>query len=229
MRPSPAFSADLFAFLRDLSRNNRREWFAARKTRYEDSVKLPALRFITEVGPPLARIAPSFLADPRPVGGSLFRIYRDTRFGGDKTPYKTHVGIQFRHKAGKDAHAPCYYLHLEPRGCFVAVGIWHPDTPTLAMVRRAIVADPQGWKKARDDRRFRASFDLSGDSLARPPRGFDPDHPLIDDLKRKDYIAVTSLTEREVIHAGFLDRFIGLCRDGAPFARYLCKATGVPF
>jgi uncharacterized protein (TIGR02453 family) len=229
MKSNPSFSADHFAFLRDLSKNNRREWFTAHKSRYEDAVKSPALRFVTEVGPRLAKIAPSFLADPRPVGGSLFRIYRDTRFGGDKTPYKTHTGIQFRHKAGKDAHAPCYYLHLEPRGCFVAVGMWHPDAPALAGVRRGIVAAPSDWKKARDDRRFRSSFDLSGDALVRPPRGYDPEHPLIEDLKRKDFVAVAGLTERDVLAADFLERFIGLCRDGAPFVRFLCGATGVPF
>jgi uncharacterized protein (TIGR02453 family) len=229
MKSNSSFSTDLFAFLKDLSKNNRRDWFTAHKARYEDAVKSPALCFITEAGSRLARVAPSFLADPRPVGGSLFRIYRDTRFGGDKTPYKTHTGIQFRHKAGKDAHAPCYYLHLEPRGCFVAVGIWHPDGPALARIRSAIVAAPADWKKAKDNRRFRASFDLSGDSLARAPRGYDPEHPLIEDLKRKDFVAVAGLTERDVIGADFLERFIGLCRDGAPLVRFLCRAIGVPF
>lgn len=228
MKPAPLFSPGLFVFLRDLAKNNRREWFAANKARYEDVVKTPALRFITEIGPPLARIAPNLLADPRPVGGSLFRIYRDTRFGGDKTPYKTHVGIQLRHKAGKDAHAPGYYLHLEPRGCFVAVGIWRPDAPTLSRLRRAIVAAPSEWRKARDGRRFGTSYELSGDALARAPRGYDPEHPLIEDLKRKDFVAVANLSERDVVGSDFLDRFIGLCRDGKLFARFLCDAIELP-
>ncbi len=201
MSSRPHFRPELFAFLRDLARNNRREWFAANKERYEDAVKAPALRFITDVGPRLAKVSPNFRADPRPTGGSLFRIYRDTRFGEDKTPYKTHTGIQFRHASGKDAHAPGFYLHLEPRGCFVAVGTWQPDAPALARIRHAILTSPSEWKRARDDRRFRASFELSGDTLVRPPRGIDPEHPFIEDLKRKEFVAVTSLTEREVVAA----------------------------
>lgn len=223
------FGPGLFAFLRELKLNNRREWFTANKGHYEDAVKGPAQHFISDVGPRLARLSPSFLADPRPVGGSLFRIYRDLRFGDDKTPYKTHTGIQFRHRAGNDAHAPGFYLHLEPRRCFVAAGTWRPDAEALAQTREAIVARPREWKRIRDGRRFRASFELSGDVLARPPRGYDPSHPFIEDLKRKDFVALTGLTERDVTSDGFLERFVGLCRDAGPFMRFLCEAIGATY
>jgi len=229
MAVEPHFSPELFSFLRDLARNNRREWFAVQKQRYEDVAKGPAQRFIADVGSHLARVSPSFLADPRPVGGSMFRIYRDTRFGKDKTPYKTHVGIQFRHKARKDVHAPGFYLHLDPGRCFIAAGIWHPDTETLAQIREAIDSDPRGWKRARDDRRFRARYELSGDSLARAPHGYDPGHPLVDDLKRKDFIATTPVTEREVTSAKFPERFVAICSQAAPFVRFLCRAIDVPY
>jgi len=223
------FSPELFAFLKDLARNNRREWFAGEKQRYEDVAKGPAQRFIVDVGSRLARVSPNFLADPRPVGGSMFRIYRDTRFGKDKTPYKTHVGIQFRHKARKDVHAPGFYLHLDPGNCFIAAGIWHPDTETLARIREAIASDSRGWRRARDDRRFRAIYELSGDSLARVPHGYDPAHPFVDDLKRKDFIAATPVAEREVTSAKFPERFVTICRAAAPFVRFLCKAIDVPY
>lgn len=223
------FGPELFAFLRELKLNNRREWFAANRERYEDSVKAPAQRFISDVGLRLAKVSPEFVADPRPVGGSMFRIYRDTRFGDDKTPYKTHTGIQFRHRAGKDVHAPGFYLHLEPRNCFVAAGTWRPDAAALAGTREAINAHPAEWKRVRDGRRFRANFDLSGDSLARPPRGYEPSHTFIEDLKRKDFVAVAGLTEQEVTSAGFLERFTGLCRDAGPFVQFLCEGIGVAY
>lgn len=223
------FRPELFGFLRDLARNNRREWFGRNKERYEEVVKGPAQRFIVDFGPRLSRLSPNFLADPRPVGGSMFRIYRDTRFGPEKDPYKTHVGIQLRHKAGKDAHAPSFYLHLEPRGCFVAAGIWRPDSAALGRIRQSIVRKPAEWKRSRDDRRFRSRYEISGDTLIRAPRGYDPEHPLIEDLKRTDFVAVSGLTEREVVSAGFLDHFEAICRDAAPFMKYLCGAIGVPY
>ena len=133
------FSPDIFAFLRDLEVNNSREWFRDNSDRYERDLREPALRFISAFAAPLAKISPCFRADPRKSGGSLFRIHRDVRFSADKSPYKTYTGIQFRHQRGKDAHAPGFYLHLQPRHVFAAVGSWHPDTEALAAIRSAIV------------------------------------------------------------------------------------------
>lgn len=100
------FTPEVFVFLKQLKRNNDRDWFARNKTRYEECVVKPALAFISEFAPHLYDISPHFIADARPTRGSLFRIYRDTRFSHDKRPYKTHVGIHFSHAKGKDAHAP---------------------------------------------------------------------------------------------------------------------------
>ena len=113
--PDPsAFAPALFRFLRDLRKNNDREWFLAHKDVYERDVNEPALAFISAFAAPLRKISPHLVADARPIGGSLFRIYRDVRFSNDKRPYKTHVGIHFRHRSAGDAHAPGFYLHLEP-------------------------------------------------------------------------------------------------------------------
>jgi uncharacterized protein (TIGR02453 family) len=223
------FRPGLFAFEKELARNNRRDWFEKNKSRYEDEVKDPSLRFISDFGPHLRKISPHFLAIPKTVGGSLFRIYRDVRFSKDKSPYKTHVGIHFRHKAYRDAHAPGFYLHLEPAQCFVGMGIWHPDGPTLKKIRDAIVANPAAWKRASRGKKFSSRFDLAGDSLKRPPRGYDPEHPLIDDLRRKDFIAVANLSQKQVTSAGFLGEFVDLCKAGSPLVKYLCAATGVTF
>ena len=129
------FRPHLFKFLKDLESNNNRDWFQANKARYEDQIKEPALQFISDFGPLLRKVSPHFRADPRPNGGSLFRIYRDVRFAKDKRPYKTHTGIQFRHEAGRDAHAPGFYLHLESGRVFVGAGIWHPDSTSLRKIQ----------------------------------------------------------------------------------------------
>ena len=223
------FKPALFKFLRDLVRNNQREWFKANQDRYVESVKEPALRFITDFGPYLHKISPHFNADPRPVGGSLFRIYRDTRFSKDKSPYKTHAGLHFRHEAGKDAYTPGFYLHLEPGNVFVGVGIWHPDNPTLKRIRDAIVADPAHWKRASGGKRFLAQYEVRGDRLKRPPRGYEQGHPLIEDLKWKDYTALSPLTQRDVTSPDFMPQFAAACRAGAPYVKFLCEAIGVPF
>ena len=183
----------LFDFLRDLRENNDREWFQANKGRYLAEVRDPMLDFIGAFAAPLAEISPHFVADPRPNGGSLFRIYRDTRFSRDKTPYKTNAGAHFRHAAGKDAHAPGFYLHLEPGMCFAGCGVWRPDGPTVTKIREAIDVERDAWTRVTTARDFTETFELEGDSLKRPPRGYEADHPLVEDLKRKDFVAVYEL------------------------------------
>jgi uncharacterized protein (TIGR02453 family) len=223
-----SFSPAMFTFLKELREHNDREWFQAHKARYLESVQEPALEFIRNFEAPLRKISPHFRADARPVGGSLFRIYRDTRFARDKSPYKTHVGIHFRHESAENPHAPGFYLHLEPGDSFVAMGTWRPDTEGAKRIRAAIAADPAKWKRAVGGK-FDATYRLGGDSLKRPPPGFDPDHPLIEDIKRKDFIAMAPLAQRTVTSADFLDEFTAVCRTGAPLVRFLCGALGVPY
>jgi uncharacterized protein (TIGR02453 family) len=160
--------SEVFVFLRQLKQHNDREWFAENK-RYQTSIVEPALSFISGFAPYLSRISPHFVADARPTRGSLFRIYRDTRFSPDGPPFKTHLGIHFSHSSGKDAHAAVFYLHLEPDNCFVAAGIWHPDNRALTKVRTAIAHDTERWAKVRK------KLTLEGDRLSRSPRGFHPE------------------------------------------------------
>ena len=117
------FDASLLQFLEELADNNHRSWFQINKERYETAVLEPSLAFIREFAPRLKKISPYFVASDRRVGGSLMRVYRDTRFGKDKTPYKTNVGIQFRHEFGKDVHAPGFYVHLVPGQRFLALAV----------------------------------------------------------------------------------------------------------
>jgi uncharacterized protein (TIGR02453 family) len=220
---SAFFGPELFAFLRQLKRHNDREWFNRNKARYEQVIVERALQFIQAFGPHLRRISPHFVADPRPARGSLFRIYRDTRFAADKRPYKTHVGIHFAHEKGKDVHVPAFYLHLEPENCFTAAGIWHPDNPALSRIRAAIVGRSSAWGA------IHRKFELEGDALLRPPRGFDPEHPFIEDIKRKDFIASVTFTDAQVCGPKFMADFTRSCRTMVPLVEFTAKALGLEF
>jgi uncharacterized protein (TIGR02453 family) len=223
-----SFSPELLSFMAELRDNNTREWFAENKARYQEVVQEPAIAFVADFAKSLQRISPEFRADARPVGGSLFRLHRDIRFSKDKTPYKTHVGIHFRHRSGKDAFTPGFYLHLEPKAAFAAAGIWHPDTASQRAIRDAIASDARGWKRA-IGRPFADTYRLTGDSLKRPPSGYAADHPLIEDLKRKDFVGETALIDRVVTSEGFLEEYARLCKAAAPFLRFLCRAVGASF
>ena len=223
------FKPTIFKYLKDLKAHNDRDWFQENKSRYENELKAPALDFIMEFGAHLHKISPHFRADPRGNGGSLFRIYRDVRFSKDKSPYKTHAGLHFRHVAGKTAHTPGFYLHLEPGASFVGVGLWHPDNPTLKLIRDKIVADPQSWKKAVGGRDFTKNFTVTGQRLKRPPRGYDADHELVDVLKLKDFTALAPLTQKQVTSPDFMDEFSAWCQTGGALVRFICESLDQPY
>jgi uncharacterized protein (TIGR02453 family) len=226
--PAP-FGPQLFAFLRDLREHNDREWFKANKDRFETSVQEPALDFIEEFAPRLRELSPHLVADPRPVGGSLFRIYRDTRFSKDKRPFKTNVGIFFRHERARDTAAPGLYLHLGPDEVFAGGGLRHPGPEGLRRIRDAIATDPDGWVAATQQGPFAARYRLWGDALKRPPAGYDAGHPLVEELKRKEFIAVAPLEEQSATSPAFADELAAVWRGALPFMRFLCRALEVPF
>jgi uncharacterized protein (TIGR02453 family) len=231
MSAQPYFTPALFKFLRELAAHNNREWFQANKPRYENDVRDPMLAFIAGFAPRLRKLSRNFLADPRPIGGSMFRIYRDVRFARDKSPYRTNAGAYFHHVAGaqRDLDTPGFYLHLSVGEVFVGSGLWHPEGPALAKIRDAIVAHPEKWKRAIAAREFRATCRLSGDKLQRPPKGYDPNHPLIEDLKRKDFVTVTDLSEKDACSPRFMDRFVDACAAAGPFMRFLTESLELPW
>jgi uncharacterized protein (TIGR02453 family) len=220
----PSFPAELFTFLRDLEANNQRDWFQANKARYEEDVKEPALAFIEDIGYRLPEVAPNLVADQK----SLFRIYRDIRFSKDKTPYKTHVGIYFRHARAGEAETPGLYLHLESGRVFLGAGIWHPQSPALKRIRDAIVARPHEWREAKVA--GEPGWQLAdGEALKRPPAGYAADHPLIEDLKRKSFAIVSPLTQKEVTSRGFLDECVQRAQAARPAMAFICDALGVEY
>lgn len=224
---SASIRPELFQFLRELKQHNERDWFEANKHRYDSFVKEPLLEFVVDFAPLLKEISSEFLAIPKTSGGSLFRIYRDTRFSADKTPYKTHAAMQFRHNMAKNVHAPGFYLHLAPDEVFVACGLWRPESKPLLQIRTAIADDPDTWQQILSDPEFSAWFKQGGESLKRPPQGFDPDHPLIDELKRKDFIASAELSESDAVDPGFVHIVADAYRRAAPYMRFLTTSLGL--
>ena len=217
------FSPELFRFLTRLKRNNERDWFQAHKNDFITLVQQPALQFITEFSGPLYEITPHLVADARPTRGSLFRIYRDTRFSLDKRPYKTHVAMRFSHR-GKDVHSPGFYLHLDPAGCFAASGLWHPEPATLLKVRNAMVSRPDEWRKIRK----LLNWD-DATKLSRPPRGFPRDHEFVDDLKLRDLGSAIEFTDAQVCGPKFMATFTTACRKMSPLSEFLSSALGLQF
>ena len=225
----PHFTPATFKFLRELARRNERPWFQANKHRYEHDVRDPFLALIGALQQPLARISRRYRADPRPMGGSLFRIYRDTRFANDKRPYKTHAGARLRHELARERSTPSFYIHVEPGRCFVAAGIWHPEPDALKRIRAFLADNPKAWLAATRAPSFRGVFELGGDQLARPPRGFDPAHPLIDDIRRKSFVAWRGYDDADFCKADLPRRITPALRGLAPLVDYLCAALDVEF
>ena len=223
------FSPQLFDFFRDLRRNNNKPWFEANKQRYIADVRDPCIRFITDFGEHLRGISEYLLANPSTVGGSLFRIYLDVRFSRDKRPYKTAAGIQFNHVLGKKVHSPGFYLHLGPGEVFAGAGIWRPDSKAVRAVRQAIVDRPDAWRRMLAAVTESAELQFGGESLKRAPRDFDPDHPLIEDLKRKDYLLFRNFSEQQACAPDFMEVFAETCRDASPMVAFLAKALDLNY
>lgn len=223
------FPTETFKFLKDLKANNNRDWFNKNRTRYDLAVLEPSLQFIDSMQGPLKKISPFFLAVPKRSGGSLMRIYRDIRFSKEKTPYKTNIGIHFRHEMGRDVHAPGYYLHIEDGDCFFGAGIWHPNNEALRKIRDQIVELDARWKRISRSKQLLRDFEFAGDSLKRPPRDFDPAHPLVNDLKRKDFIMVAKIAKNELIDRKLPERTGRLMKQTSGIVEFLCEALRLPF
>lgn len=226
---NPYFSSQGMTFLKHLEKNNNRDWFHENKSDYEDLIRTPALNFIDDMENDLTHLSPHFLAISKKVGGSLMRVHRDVRFSKDKSPYKTNIGIQFRHEMGKDVHAPGFYVHIAPDECFVGVGIWRPDSTALGKIRDAIIERDTTWLAAVNDKKFKRNYELSGESLKNAPRGYDKEHPLIDDLKRKDFIAISYMDEEKVLSKNFKQQVVKRFTEAEPYMQFLCKALSLRY
>jgi uncharacterized protein (TIGR02453 family) len=182
------------------------------------------------MAPHLRRVSKHFVADPRPNGGSMFRIYRDVRFSKDKRPYKEHAACHFRHALARDVHAPGFYMHFAPDEVVFGGGLWMPEPEALAKVRSRIAEKPTAWRKVAHDKEFIGRFgEVRGESLTRPPRGFHPDHPLIEDIKRKSFYIMQEAGPALARSPKLIGEVSEAFRTAAPLMRFLCSALDVPF
>lgn len=223
------FPKDFFSFFNELKKNNNRDWFNANKSRYRETVVEPMCEFISAIGPRLHSISPYYTADPRPHGGSMFRIYRDTRFSKDKTPYKTHAACHFRHQAGRDAHAPGFYVHIATDGISVGAGIWRPPSKQLGQIREFIADNPSAWEKLVRSSPVKRMGGIQGDSLKRPPRGYPADSKHIEDLKRKSFYLMTGLDAESASSPEFVSQSARIFRSSARLNHFINDALGLPF
>ncbi len=223
------FDTGLMQFLGQLKRKNNRAWFEKNKARYETAVREPVLAFIRDIAPRIDDISPHILVSDSRVGGSMMRPYRDIRFTSSKLPYKTNVGVQFRHERADDIHAPGFYLHMEPGEFWLAVGMWKPDAESLGKIRQQIAESPRTWRTARDNARFRHVWEITGDALTRPPRGFDPDHPLMEDIKRKEFLGLHDMGLKDLYRPDLVKRVAASYAAAKPFMKFLCNALNLEF
>ena len=227
---SAYFSPKSFAFLRGLARHNERAWFHAHKADYEAHVRAPFQRLLGDLQPALAAISPHYRADPRPVGGSMFRIQRDTRFSGDKAPYKGWQGARLFHERRREVAAPSFYVHLEPGASFVGAGLWHPETHTQRRVRQFIFENPSGWERAAHAPAFRKRYDLGADDmLVRNPHGFPADFAFIEDLRRRNFTAWRAIDDDTMAGPRLRQAIERDLAALAPFVDYLCAALDLEF
>ena len=223
------FPKDFFKFFNELKKNNTRDWFTANKPRYYESVVQPMGEYIVSIAPHLERIAPFYKADPKPHNGSMFRIYRDTRFSKDKTPYKTHAACHFRHKAGRDAHAPGFYLHIETDRISIGGGIWRPPAKQLGLIREFIADNPSAWEKLARSSVLKKMGGVQGDSLKRPPRGYDPDARHIEDLKRKSFYLMSEADAELALGPELVTESARVFRTAAKLNHFITDALELPF
>jgi uncharacterized protein (TIGR02453 family) len=213
------FPPEMIRFFRSLKRNNRREWFQPRKHLFEQHVKTPMLELAGAINAELAKFAPEYVTEPK---SAIFRIYRDTRFSADKTPYKTHVAASFARRGGERLGTGGFYFSVSHETIEVAAGIWHPDRDVLLAVRNHIAETHQELSRILADKKSRKlAGELKGDALSRSPKGFDPSHPAAGFIKMKDWILDATLdaglATTPQLHGAIVERF----RAMTPLLTYL--------
>jgi uncharacterized protein (TIGR02453 family) len=223
------FGDPTFRFLRSLALNNERAWFNAHRADYEQHVRAPFQRLLVDLQPALAAISPYFRSDPRNVGGSLYRIQRDTRRYADKSPYKSWQGAELFYER-RHSEAPSFFIHLQDGASFVGAGLWYPTPATMRRVRQFIVDNPSGWRAAAHAEPFCSQFTLDNrDLLVRGPRGFPLEFEFANDLRRKNLLAMRPVDNAGMTADDLLARVEHDLAVLAPFVDYLCAALDLEF
>ena len=219
--PFDGYPKEGLTFLRQLKKNNNREWFAKHKQEYEDFVKLPMQSLIAELNPMMKSFASDFVIDPK---RSLFRIYRDTRFSKNKLPYKTHIAAIFQPtKNWKDSAG--LYLHIEPGEVYLGGGMYMPSSENLKDIRNAIANHPKQFLAVVEEKDFKKYFGkIEGEKLKRVPKGFSPEHEMAEWLKMKQFFISYSLPESECYKKSFPKKVCGVFESMMPLVRRINDA-----
>ncbi len=226
------FTPKALTFLRQLRRNNRREWFIERKATFDELLWAPMREFVESMDVRLAAFAPELTGSPK---RSIFRIYRDVRFSKDKSPYKTHLGAWFTHAnagygVGSETHGAGagFYFHLEPGGSFAAGGVWMPPREALHAIRERLAADPKGFARTLGAPAFRRRVGTLSDEkvLARVPKPWTADHPAAPWLRHASFTVSAPLGDADVLRADVVRRVERDFRLMLPFVRWLNEALG---
>jgi uncharacterized protein (TIGR02453 family) len=213
------FPPEMIRFFRSLKRNNRREWFQPRKHLFEQHVKTPMLELIGALNGELAKFAPDYVTEPK---SAIFRIYRDTRFSADKTPYKTHVAASFSRRGGERLGTGGFYFSVSQEVVEIAAGLWHPDRDVTLLVRNHIAETHQELSKILAGKSLRKlAGELQGDALSRSPKGFDPAHPAAGLIKRKDWVLDVTFDASVATTPKLFDSLVERFRVMTPFLAYL--------
>jgi uncharacterized protein (TIGR02453 family) len=217
---SPRFSAATLSFLKRLKRNNRREWFNARRDEYEAAVRTPMIAVVERLAVDMRAFAPELLVSPKQ---SIYRIYRDTRFSEDKKPYKTHVAASFWHRGLAKGVGAGMYFHISPDGVWVGGGMYAPETPQLQAVREQIADNLRRFRSIVEAPAFKRALDggLEGERLQRVPRGFPKDHEAAEYLKYRQFLAGREFPARFAAESGFYSGILRVFRDVAPLIRFI--------
>jgi uncharacterized protein (TIGR02453 family) len=221
--PFDGFPKEGLRFLKLLRKNNNRTWFNAHKAEYEDYVKLPMQSLIVALRPHVQAFAPEIDFNPK---RSMFRIYRDTRFSKDKTPYKTHVAAVFRPR-GHWQDSAGYYVHVEPDITYVGGGIYMPDGDQLKKIRRAIDEQSEEFLSIVGTQKFKKQFNgIEGERLQRVPQGYAADHPMGEWLKHKQFYTGVDWKEPKYLSPKFVNDVAKVYKELYPFIRFLNSALG---
>ena len=215
----PYFSRQAIDFLRQLKRNNRREWFEARREIYERELKAPMLALIEKITQGMMDYAPAHV---RPAQKSMLRIYRDTRFSADKTPYKMHLAAWWSRVGMEKTSGSGYYFHLSPTELVVAAGVYMPPKEQLLAIRQHLMAHHEEFRRLIGARKLRAKMELHDPAaLSRPPKGFPADHPAMEWIKWRQWGVVANLPADPVLQPKLAETIGGYFRLAQPLVDFL--------
>ena len=219
--PFAGFPADALAFFRQLKKNNTREWFAEHKDRYEENVKQPMEALLATLSTKLRNVVPEIAIEPKKA---IYRIYRDTRFSKDKTPYKTWCAASFSHTGRDRKTAPGYYFHFNDKELGIGGGLYAPMPEQLKNIRAAIDRDHTQLLAILADKKFKKLFgELDGELLTRVPQGFDKEHPAAELLRRKQFLCWTTTDPKVITEEAFVDTLVTHITAMAPLVRWLSE------